>query len=180
MFQPLEIITDTNYLDIIFRAVAVYVFMLLAIRLFGKKELSQLSVADLVLILLISNAVQNAMVGPDTSLWGGLAAALVLFVLNYLLKLAMYKSPKVKELIEGEPVLLIYKGNIHEKNMAKEKITTDELQAVVREHGVSRVEDVELAMLEVDGNISVLSKEISGQSFHKRHHKQLHPKYKKN
>ncbi len=180
MFQPLEIVTHTNYLDIIFRAVAVYVFMLLAIRLFGKKELSQLSVADLVLILLISNAVQNAMVGPDTSLWGGLAAALVLFVLNYLLKLVMFKSPKVKELIEGEPVLLIYKGNIHEKNLAKEKITTDELQAVIREHGVGRVEDVELAMLEVDGNISVLSRTISEQSFHIRHHRQLHPKYKKN
>lgn len=169
-----------NALDIIIRAASVYVFMLIALRLFGKKELTQLSVSDLVLILLISNAVQNAMVGPDVSLSGGLLAALVLFILNYLLKLIMFKSRKAKELIEGEPVLLIYKGNVHEENLAKEKITPDELEAVVREHGVSSLEHVKLAMLEVDGNISVLSNEIAGQSFHKRQHKQLHPKYKKN
>jgi uncharacterized membrane protein YcaP (DUF421 family) len=172
--------SGSPYASIVLNTVLVYVFILLAIRLFGKKELSQLSVADLVLILLISNSVQNAMVAGDNTLLGGLLAALVLFVLNYLFKLIMFNSTRVKELIEGEPVLLVYKGNVHSRNMEKEKITMDELEAVVREHGVGKIEDVVLSMLEVDGNISVLSKSIAGQSFHKRQHKQLHPKYKKN
>jgi uncharacterized membrane protein YcaP (DUF421 family) len=167
-----------NFTDILLRASVVYLFMVAAIRLFGKKELSQLSVTDLVFILLISNAVQNAMLGPDTSLAGGVLAALCLFVLNYLLKLVMYRSKKVKSLIEGEPVMLVYKGNLIEDNMAKEKITLDELEAVVREHGVSSIDNVALAILEIDGNISVLSKEIEQQSFHKPQRKELHPKYK--
>lgn len=167
-----------NFTDILLRASVIYLFMVAAIRLFGKKELSQLSVTDLVFILLISNAVQNAMLGPDTSLAGGVLAALCLFVLNYLLKLVMYRSKKVKSLIEGEPVMLVYKGNLIEDNMAKEKITLDELEAVVREHGVSSIENVALAILEIDGNISVLSKEIEQQSFHKPLRKELHPKHK--
>lgn len=167
-----------NFTDILLRASVVYLFMVAAIRLFGKKELSQLSVTDLVFILLISNAVQNAMLGPDTSLAGGVLAALCLFILNYLLKLVMYRSKKVKSFIEGEPVMLVYKGNLIEDNMAKEKITRDELEAVVREHGVSSIDNVALAILEIDGNISVLSKEIEQQSFHKPRRKKLHPKYK--
>lgn len=167
-----------NYLDIIVRAASVYVFMLLAIRFFGKKELSQLSVADLVLVLLISNAVQNAMVGPDVSLQGGLLAALVLFVLNYLIKLLVFRSKKLRTFIEGEPVMLIYKGNIIEENLQAEKITRAELDAVMREHGVAAAKDVELAILETDGNISVLSRNLEGQSYHTRRGA-VHPKHKK-
>jgi uncharacterized membrane protein YcaP (DUF421 family) len=167
-----------QFTDILIRTAVVYLFMVAAIRLFGKKELSQLSVTDLVLILLISNAVQNAMVGPDSSLSGGLLAALTLFVLNYLFKLIMFKSKKVKELIEGEPVMLIYKGNLIEENLSKEKITREELEAVVREHGVSDISNVALAILEIDGNISVLSKAIEQQSFHRHHRRALHPKHK--
>ncbi|MBJ7427773.1 MAG: DUF421 domain-containing protein, partial [Bacteroidia bacterium] len=98
------------YLNIILRSLAVYVFIILAIRLFGKKELSQLSITDLVLILLISNAVQNAMVGPDSSLSGGLVAALTLFALNYIIKLITYKSKFISNILEGEPMMLVYKG----------------------------------------------------------------------
>ena len=79
------------YLDIILRSAGVYLFMVIALRLFGKKELSQLNTADVILILLISNSVQNAMVGSDTSLWGGLAAASILFVINFVLKKLMYR-----------------------------------------------------------------------------------------
>ena len=79
------------YLDIILRSVSVYLFMIIALRIFGKKELSQLNTADVILILLISNSVQNAMVGNNTSLWGGLAAATVLFTINLILKKLMYK-----------------------------------------------------------------------------------------
>ena len=95
-----------NYLTIAFSSAAVYVFIITAIRLFGKKEFAQLSVSDLVFVLLISNAVQNAMVGPDATLSGGLVAASTLFVLNYLLKYLMYKFPSLQKVVSGEPLLL--------------------------------------------------------------------------
>jgi len=168
----------SSYLEIIFRSGVVYLFILFAIRFFGKKELSQLSTSDLVLILLISNAVQNAMVGPDSTLSGGITAALTLFIINYVFKLVMYKNKKATELIEGESEILIYKGKINFETIAKQKITVDELEAVVREHGVLNSGEVELAVLERDGNISVVSKELKGQTFHKRS-KKLHPKFQK-
>lgn len=86
-----------EYLIIIVRSSAVYFFMVIALRLFGKKELSQLNTADVILILLISNSVQNAMVGNNTSLWGGLAAASVLFIINFILKKLMFRFPKFSD-----------------------------------------------------------------------------------
>ena len=112
------------YLEIILRALAVYIFMIIALRVFGKKELAQLSVIDLVFILLISNAVQNAMVGPDTSLSGGLTAAFALFAANFTLKKILYKNKKLSELIQGEAMLLIYKGKIQEQHCLKAGTTS--------------------------------------------------------
>lgn len=165
MFDP--------YLNIVIRAVAVYLFMIIAIRLFGKKELAQLSVIDLVFILLISNAVQNAMVGPDTSLQGGLIAAAALFAVNFTLKKLFYKNPSLSNLVQGEAVLLIYKGVVNEENCKKAEITLTELGAAVREHGEEDISQVDLAMLEVDGNISVISRSFQNRSVipHHRHHK---------
>ncbi len=168
----------SSLLEIIIRSVAVYLFILIAIRMFGKKELSQLSTSDLVLILLISNAVQNAMVGSDSSLGGGMIAALTLFVINYFFKLLMFKNQKVTALIEGNHVMLVYKGVVNKESLLREKITEDELEAVVREHGVIGTSDVELAILERDGNISIVSKNLPGQTFHKPRRK-LHPKHQK-
>jgi len=90
-----------NYIHIIISTMAVYLFIVIAIRLFGKKELAQLSVVDLVFILLISNAVQNAMVGPDSTLSGGLVAASTLFVLNYIFKSLQYRYPRFSKVIQG-------------------------------------------------------------------------------
>lgn len=157
-----------TYINIILRSLAVYAFIILAIRLFGKKELSQLSITDLVLILLISNAVQNAMVGPDSSLSGGLVAALTLFGLNYIIKLVSFKSKTFSKILEGEPVMLVYKGFIKTDNLLKQKLTLDELEAVVREHGIGKIADAELVMMERDGSISVISKELKNQTIHKR------------
>jgi uncharacterized membrane protein YcaP (DUF421 family) len=163
-----------SYLEICFRAVAVYVCIIVFIRIFGKKELSQLSVTDLVFILLISNSVQNAMVGSDSSLVGGLIAAVTLFALNALIRLLVYKFKPVQKFLEGEPVILIYKGEILKQNLEKQKITLEELEASVREHGIEKIEDVDLAMLEVDGNISVLSNNFAHQTSKKRkHHRAL-------
>jgi uncharacterized membrane protein YcaP (DUF421 family) len=151
----LELIHN-NYIRIIFSSVAVYFFVILAIRLFGKKELAQLSVYDLVFILLISNSVQNAMVGPDSTLLGGLVAAASLFVINYILKQTQYRFPKFGKAIQGEAVMLVFRGKLLSSHLKKAGITEDELMEAIREHGVASVAEVDLAVLEVDGNISVL------------------------
>lgn len=145
------------FLDIIFRSVSVYLFMMIAIRLTGKKELSQLNTTDVVLILLISNAVQNAMVGTDSSLLGGICAAAVLFLMNFILKKVVFRSTFFRELINQKPVILIHRGKLDFSALAKLDITEDELQEAMREHGVEQYKDVKLAMFEIDGNISIIS-----------------------
>lgn len=158
-------------LDIVFRSLAVYLFMIIAIRLTGKKELSQLNTSDVVLILLISNAVQNAMVGADTSLLGGLIAASVLFLLNFLLKTFLFNNAKWRGILNQKPEILIHHGKLDFDNLSRLKITNEELQEAMREHGVERYIDVRLAMLEIDGNISIIS-DVDGikQSVYKRKH----------
>ncbi len=160
-------------IEIILRTICVYVFMIIAIRVFGKKELAQLSVIDLVFILLISNSVQNAMVGPNTSLNGGLVAAGSLFLVNFTLKKIFYRSKKISSFIQGETILLIYNGKANMDNCKKAEITIEELEAAVREHGAKDIQKVELAILEVDGNISVISNEYQNRSMvsHPRKHK---------
>ena len=157
------------YLDIIFRSVSVYLFMVIALRVFGKKELSQLNTADIILILLISNSVQNAMVGSNSSLQGGLVAALVLFVLNFILKKIMYNSKTITDLVQDKPEILIHNGIIDFKALAKLEITSQELEEAIREHGVETYKEVKLAMMEIDGNISVISGDKALiQTHHKR------------
>lgn len=158
----------TEYGTIILSSGCIYIFIVIAIRLSGKKELSQLSIVDLVFILLISNSVQNAMVGSNTTLPGGLVSAGSLFLINYLFKMAMYHFPKFSKILDGNALLLVYKGNINHKNMNKAKITRDELMEAIREHGVALIENVDLAVLEVDGNISILSNEFSKATIKKR------------
>jgi uncharacterized membrane protein YcaP (DUF421 family) len=154
----------SNYLHIILSTSGVYLFIILALRVLGKTELAQLSVTDLIFVLLISNAVQNAMVGSDTSLVGGLIAASVLFILNFIFKKLKYKFPAIKKVIEGEPVLLIHKGKLLEENSRKYNITKDELLQAIREHGSASIEDVDSLILEADGNISVVSNEYKHHS----------------
>ena len=161
-----------DILSIALRSAAVYICIVLFIRIFGKKELSQLSVIDLVFILLISNSVQNAMVGNNSSLEGGLIAALTLFILNTIFRTLIFKSKSVETFLEGSPVLLIYQGKVLKEHLDKVKITIEELEATVREHGVEKISEVDIATLEVDGNISVLSDNYKHKTVRKRkHHK---------
>jgi uncharacterized membrane protein YcaP (DUF421 family) len=150
------------------KSITIYVFIVVAIRIFGKKELAQLSVIDLVFILLISNSVQNAMVGEDSSLQGGIAAALGLFVINYIFKWLLQTSPKFSDAIQGHEVMLVYKGKVLQQNCEKAMLSIDELDAAVREHGVKDVAEVDLAILEIDGNISVISKDFTHKSVRRR------------
>jgi uncharacterized membrane protein YcaP (DUF421 family) len=159
---------DNNYVRIIGSTLTVYVFIIVAIRLFGKKELAQLSVVDLVFILLISNSVQNAMVGPDATLLGGLVAAVTLFLANYLLKYLQYRFPKFGKIVQGDAIMLIYEGKYLESHLKKARITKEEIMEAVREHGVSTIEEVNLAIMEVDGSISVLSGKFQKKTTKKR------------
>ncbi len=156
------------YLDVVFRSLIVYLFIIIAIRIFGKREISQLSVIDLVFILLISNSVQNAMVGPGTSLQAGLIAAGTLFVINRVLGYLMYRSKEVSSLLAGKPTMLIYHGKVLQEHLAQTEISLDELEAAVREHGVASVSGVDLAVLEADGNISILSNNYQHKTTRKR------------
>ena len=165
-----------EYLDIILRSTAVYFFMVISLRLFGKKELSQLNTADVILILLISNSVQNAMVGNNTSLYGGLAAATVLFTINFILKKLMYKFKKFGDFMQEKPEILIHNGNLDFKALSKLNISSDELKEAMREHGIEYFKDVKLAMLEIDGNISIISGDANLKQTHykrRRIHKNL-------
>ncbi|WP_027385376.1 DUF421 domain-containing protein [Chryseobacterium gregarium] len=153
-------------LDVVVRSLCVYLFMVIAIRLFGKNQLSQLNAGDVVLLLLISNAVQNAMVGQDTSLQGGLIAALVLFVANFIVKRLMFSSQKFESFLEDDPVILVRDGIIDENALQKVKISRGELEEAIREHGVDGIEHVKLSILEVDGNISVVSEDEKSKQTH--------------
>jgi uncharacterized membrane protein YcaP (DUF421 family) len=159
-----------QYFDIIIRSAAVYLFMLIALRIFGKKELSQLNTADVILILLISNSVQNAMVGNDTSLWGGLAAAAVLFAINFSLKKLMFKYKTFSDFMQEKPEILIHEGKMDFKALSKLNITNDELKEAIREHGIEHFSEVKLAMLEIDGNISIIS---GNKDLRQTHYKRL-------
>jgi uncharacterized membrane protein YcaP (DUF421 family) len=143
-------------IGIALRTAAVYAVVLLGVRLSGKREVGQMTPFDLTLLLLISNSVQNAMTGPDTSLLGGVVAAATLLILNYLVADISGGSRRFRKLVEGQPSLLIHDGQIVSGNMAKERVSQDELDRAMREHGIGHCRDVALAVLEVDGSISCL------------------------
>ncbi|WP_038333807.1 MULTISPECIES: DUF421 domain-containing protein [Empedobacter] len=161
-----------GYLEIVLRCISVYFFMLIALRIFGKQQLSQLNTADVILILLISNAVQNAMVGSDSSLQGGLIAAFVLFLLNFIVKRIMLKNKFLGNLIEQKSEILIRNGKADFTMLSKLGINSEELNEAMREHGVEHIKDVKLAMMEIDGNISIVTTDKN--QFEETHYKRKH------
>lgn len=163
-------------LNVAIRSLCVYLFMVIAIRLFGKNQLSQLNAGDVVLLLLISNAVQNAMVGPDTSLQGGIVAALVLFAANFLLKRLMFSNRSFESFMQDDPVILIRDGIADQTALNRVKITENELEEAIREHGIENIKDVKLSVLEVDGNISVVSQDEKSKQ---THYARIKRKYKR-
>jgi uncharacterized membrane protein YcaP (DUF421 family) len=138
------------------RTAVVYAVVLVGVRLTGKREIGQMTPFDLVLLLLLSNAVQNAMTGPDTSVLGGVAAAATLLVINYAVAEISGRNRKFRKLVQGEPTLLVHDGQVIALHMAREHITMDALHCALREHGIAGLHEVALAVLEVDGSISCL------------------------
>lgn len=142
--------------EVCLRTAVIYFVVLIGVRLSGKREVGQMTPFDLTLLLLISNAVQNAMTGPDNSLLGGVVAAATLLVLNYLIAELSGGNRRFRKFIEGQPSLLVHDGQVISAHMAKEHVSMDELQRALREHGIGGLHNVALAVLEVDGSISCL------------------------
>lgn len=143
-------------LNIALRTGVIYLLVLIGVRLSGKREVGQMTPFDLVLLLLLSNSVQNAMTGPDTSLVGGMVAATVLLVLNYFVADLSGANRRFRKFIQGQPSMLIHDGEVIEAHMAKEHVSMDDLERALRAHGISDYRQVAIGVLEVDGSISFL------------------------
>jgi uncharacterized membrane protein YcaP (DUF421 family) len=150
------------------RTAVVYLGLLVGLRLFGRRELGQMTPFDLVVILLIANTLQNAMVGPDTSVTGGLLAAFTLLTINWLLSIAEVRVPWLRHAAEGEPILLVSEGQLLTRRLRRERISVEALGQAAREHGVPDLSAVDAAILEIDGTVSIIPKR--GDTIRTRHH----------
>ncbi len=155
--------------ELILRAIVVYVAVLVLLRLGGKRELGQMSPADLVVILIIANAVQNSMNGGDVSLIGGLVSAATLVGVNLVLGRFGRGIPVLGRLVVEEPTLLLQDGEPIKENMKSEHVDVADLEMAAREHGIAGLKDVAAAILEVDGSISIIPRK--GGGYHKSRHR---------
>ena len=152
------------------RASVVYVVLLGLLRLGGKRELGQMAPFDLVVLLIVSNAVQNAMVGPDTSLTGGVVAAATLVAVNWVVDRIAVRASWLRRQVVGMPTLLVHEGVLLGPHLAREGITEDEVLQALREHGVDDLAAVKSAVLEVDGTISVIPTAAASSRTRRRLH----------
>lgn len=151
----------TEALEIVARTLIVYVGVLVGLRLMGKRELAQMTVFDLVMILLIANAVQNAMTGPDFSVQGGLLAAAVLLIANRAVAWLRIHGGMWGRMIEGSPTVLVQEGRYLDPALRKEGLERTQVEMAMREHGIDDVARVRLAVLETDGSISIVPTEAT-------------------
>jgi uncharacterized membrane protein YcaP (DUF421 family) len=148
--------------EVAIRTAIVYLFLVVGLRLAGRREVGQMSILDLVVILIIANGVQNAMIGQNTTLIGGLVSAGTLIILDRTLDAVLRRNRRVARVLEGEPILLVSGGRVLERALSRASLERSELDAAVRAHGVASVHDVSLAVLETDGSISVIPREGAG------------------
>jgi uncharacterized membrane protein YcaP (DUF421 family) len=147
---------NVTWQEKVLRAVLVYAFLLVALRLFGRRELSQLTAFDLIVLLTLSNILQNAMIGNDDSVAGGFIGAAVLLSVNFGVAYLAFRSRKVERLVEGAPRVLIHAGKVDPKAMRATLLTEQDLIAAIHNQGLEGFEDVQLAIAEPNGNISVI------------------------
>ena len=155
---------QVQWWEIVLRTLVIYAVVLVLLRFAGKRELGQMTTFDLVVIILIANAVQNAMTGPDTTITGGVLAATTLIVANVAVSRVFRQVPSLARLFTGSPTLLVEDGKVLEENLKREHVSLEELQMAVREHGIEDLKDVALAVLEVDGAISIVHKGEYGRA----------------
>jgi uncharacterized membrane protein YcaP (DUF421 family) len=149
---------SVNWLELIVRGIIVYIFLIIILRMTGKRQIGQMAPFDLVLLLVLSNSVQNAINGGDNSVLGGFISAATLIGINWSVALITFRSKTMEALIEGRPRVLIHNGKLFEDVMKRERLTHHELNASLREAGCSCVEEVHYAMIENNGQISILPK----------------------
>ena len=148
-------------LEIVVRTAAVYLFLLVGLRLLGRGEAAQLRTIDLVLLLVLANSLQNAMVGTDTSLVGGIVAAATLLILARLLHIVEMRFPRLRRGIEGEPILLARNGRVLRRGLALANMTNSDLALAARRVGIGDIAQIKLAILEADGEVSVIGGQTS-------------------
>ena len=151
-----------HWWEFIVRAAVVYLFLLVLLRLTGKRQVGQLAPFDLVLLLVLSNAVQNSMNGGDNSITGGVILASTLVGLNWCVGWLVYRSKHMEALLEGRPVILVHNGRIDHKAMRKTQMTIHELESSIRSQGCSGPEEIRFAVLENNGHITVIRKHDDG------------------
>lgn len=151
MFAP-----GVSWVEKLMRPFVVYLFLLVAFRFSGKRELSQATLFDFLIILLISNVVQNAMIGNDNSIGGAFGGVAMLLGLSFTLNRVTSRSRKVRRLLEGSPTLLVHDGRILDQNMKKESVARNDLLMALREQGIASLAEVRYAVLELDGKISII------------------------
>jgi uncharacterized membrane protein YcaP (DUF421 family) len=142
-------------LEKVLRPVVVYLALVVLLRIFGKRELAQLNPFDLVVLLSLSNTVQNAIIGNDNSITGGLIGAMTLLATNYLVVRFLFKHRRLDQLVEGKPTILIDRGKVQTKNLAKELLSHSELLTVLHRQGFDRVDEVEQCVLEPSGTFAI-------------------------
>lgn len=152
--------------EFVVRGIAVYAFLFAVLRLTGKRQVGQLAPFDLILLLILSNAVQNSMNAGDNSLIGGLISAATLVAINWAVSYASYWSPAFETALDGKPIVLIRDGETAKATLQSEQISQAELMTALRIAGCFKISDVKLAMLETNGHVSVWTKDQAGDAQH--------------
>ncbi len=162
------LVSGVPIVEKLLRTLVVYAFLIIGLRLAGKRELAQLNSFDLVVLLLLSNTVQNAIIGNDNSLIGGLIGATTLIVINWVLVRISYKYHRFDRLLEGDPITLVQNGKLLEDQCAKQLITQMEIEIAARRQGFDSLADVREAVLEPGGALTFAGKEPSLDEAHYR------------
>ena len=155
-------------LEKIARPVIVYFFLIIGLRLAGKRELAQLNPFDLVVLLTLSNTVQNAIIGEDNTVTGGLIGAATLLLVNYLVVRFLYSHERLDRVVEGQPEVLIENGKLRRAQLGKDLITLAELEAAAHRQGFASLEEVERAVLEPGGTLSFIGKKPTAEEMRHR------------
>jgi uncharacterized membrane protein YcaP (DUF421 family) len=153
-------------LEKVLRPWLVYIFLVIGLRLFGKRELAQINTFDLIVLLTLSNTVQNAIIGDDSTVTGGVIGAMSLLALNYLVVRFLFRRAKLDRFLEGAPVVLIANGKIQQHNLDRELITLAELKAAAHKQGFRSLQDVDRCVLETGGSLSFIARDPSPVTTH--------------
>lgn len=168
--MPQLLVPEVPVVALVVRAVVVYVFLLVALRVAGRRELAQMTSFDLVLLLVVSNAVQNSMNAGDDSLTGGLVSALTLVALNWVVGYATWRWRRVERLVQGEPIRIVTDGRVHTGALRRELLSLSELRSALRKQGITRIADCAVVTLESDGTLSAVRRDLEHASLRELAH----------